>query len=347
MKAGRLSFGIAGCGSAGRGHIGKLLQIPEVWIKAICEPNREQARSARSIITADTGQQVQQYAHFKEMLSQCDVDAIGIFTPHHLHAEQVTEALEKGCHVIVEKPLCITAEEARAILALARRKERLVACCHNMRMIATAMRARKIIREGGIGEVRHVSSLFSQQWVREAQASRRSWRFEPSISGGGHLLDSGSHVLDIVLWCLGLSPVSAFARADESRIGVDVNCSAVIRLEDGVSWTLDVLGECPHEFIVRFYGSKAVLRLEPSVLRRFPVTEDRVKIEEVTVEPGGTDPMTNFARALLGDEKPLCDAESCVDTVRLTQALYESMATGKAIDLKPFELEAESEESEE
>jgi predicted dehydrogenase len=136
---------------------------------------------------------------WRALVDRDDIDIIDICTPGYAHAEMAIAALEAGKHVLCEKPLANSLDEARDMATAARRADRsgvLSMVGFNYRRVPALELARRLIAEGAIGEVRHVRCAYLQDWGAD-ESVPLLWRFESEHAGSGALGDIGSHLIDI------------------------------------------------------------------------------------------------------------------------------------------------------
>jgi len=144
---------------------------------------------------------------WRELLTRDDIDVIDICTPGHTHAEIAIAALRAGKHVLCEKPLANTVEEAEAMTAAAE-----AAAEHGVRaMVGFTYRrtpavafARQLVASGRLGTIRHVRGQYLQDWLADENAPL-SWRLDKSLAGSGALGDIGAHVIDMAQFVTGSS----------------------------------------------------------------------------------------------------------------------------------------------
>ncbi len=185
---------------------------------------------------------------FEDLLA-ADLDGLVIATPNALHAEQAIAALEEGVAVFCQKPLGVDASEARAVVEAAREADLLLAVDMSYRHLDAVRR----LREEEIGEVFAVDLVF-----HNAYGPDRAWFYDPGLSGGGCVLDLGTHLVDLALWWLGgpeVRQVSALLRGDPvERYGtaqLELDGGASLRL--ACSWELHAGRDCVFE--ASFYGT--------------------------------------------------------------------------------------------
>lgn len=142
---------------------------------------------------------------WREVIARDDIDIVDVCVPGRLHAEVAIAALEAGKHVIVEKPIANTLDEAErmnlaADAALARGQHAIVN--FNYRRVPAIALAKKLVDDGRLGALRHVRVAYLQDWLADANAPM-SWRLRKEDSGSGALGDLGSHSVDLVQYLTG------------------------------------------------------------------------------------------------------------------------------------------------
>ncbi|MFH1566470.1 MAG: Gfo/Idh/MocA family oxidoreductase, partial [Gemmatimonadota bacterium] len=211
----RIRVGFIGCGGNASGHIGRILEMPETEIVALCDPSQESIRRVHERHAATAALPV--YTDYRELLARVEVDAIEISTPHTTHYDQIMDSLDKGAHVLTEKPMVCSVEHARAVIAKAGQVGRILMVAYQRHLMPHFRFVRNQVRCGELGQIQFISALQDQGWLR---GTRGSWRQQLSLSGGGQLNDSGSHLIDIILWMTGLEPaeVQAYMESFESEV---------------------------------------------------------------------------------------------------------------------------------
>ena len=200
---------------------------------------------------------------WRAVVARDDVDLVDICTPGSSHAEIAIAALEAGKHVLCEKPLANTVDEAAAMVAAAsaassRGVRSMVA--FNYRRVPAIELARRLIADGRLGDVRHVRACYLQDWIADASVPM-SWRLRAEEAGSGSLGDIGSHIVDLAQHLTGQSVTGVSALTEtfvKSRPGGEVNVDDaalfVGRLSGGAVATFEA---------TRFaLGRKNALRIE-------------------------------------------------------------------------------------
>ena len=240
-------------------HVGNLMESGEVEIVGVADPSEKARESLRRRQPAVVG--VPEFECAEELYSSVEFDGVFVGTPHTMHYSHVMGAITKGAHVICEKPLACTPEHTREIAAEARARDLVVTVSYQRRLDGAYTYMRNAIDNGEIGDVQAVSITCGQNW-RHGTAG--SWRQDPALSGGGMLMDTGSHMIDVLLWLAGRNPQSVTAIVDHLGAPVDINSTATVRFEGDVQGQLTIIGDLPTTWVesVLVAGSTGLLRYE-------------------------------------------------------------------------------------
>ncbi len=238
-------LGMIGTGGMGTdGHLAAYRQSPHVEIVAACDVNPENlARAAQRFSIPAT------YTDYREMLVREALDAVDVVTPNDSHAQISLDALGRHINVLCEKPLALNRQQAREMLAVARKSGLVTAVNFSYRNVPAARFIREIIRSGEIGEVYHVIATYNQGWAVDPN-SPRVWRLNKAVSGTGVLGDLGSHLIDLVRWWVGefrsvLGHLKTFITerplpdgSGRAPVDVDDAASFMMELENGATGVL-------------------------------------------------------------------------------------------------------------
>ena len=269
--AGTLRVGVVGTSwFAENFHLAGLESHPRAEVAAICGRDGVKAEA----VAARHGGPVV-FTDYGAMIDSGLVDAVVIATPDDLHREVAIRALGSGLHVLCEKPLSRTADEARDMFRAAEAAGRVHMTMFTWRWMGIFSYAQRLISEGYLGRCRdaHFSMVAGY-----ANDSVYGWRFDPD-RGSGILGDLGSHMIDLARWYVGdVARVSGRLTTDVARPGSDgavmasLNDSATVLLEfgNGAQGTIRVsgarvVGETP-DIEVRLYGDAGSLRLDVDVV---------------------------------------------------------------------------------
>ncbi len=166
------------------------------------------------------------------------MEAVVIVTPNHLHAEPALAALRAGFHVVCDKPLCTTVEDAEALQTAARGSGRVFAVTYNYSGYPMVRQARHLVAAGEIGPVRKVLVEYNQGWLatklEDTGQKQASWRVDPKLAGAGALGDIGTHAEHLVRTITGLSLDALCADVTSFVPGrsIDDDASALLRFKE-------------------------------------------------------------------------------------------------------------------
>ncbi len=193
-----MKVGIIGASFARAAYLPALRHVPDVEVVALASARMESARRAASEFDVPHA-----YDDWAAMLSSHDFDLVCIATPTVLHEVQTLRALERGAHVLCEKPTAMDAAQAARMLRAAEAAGRVHMIDHELRFNPNRMRIAELIAEGALGEIRHVDiSNIGSAWSDPASRPMGDW-WSLAEQGGGRLGANGSHQVDLLRWWLG------------------------------------------------------------------------------------------------------------------------------------------------
>ena len=280
MKTVRIGFIGAGWWATAH-HMPLLESTPGVELAAVC------------CLGMDALEKVQQRFHFsfatestQELLAQ-ELDGVFVCSPHAAHYEHARAALERGFHVLCEKPMTLHASEAWELVDLARAKNLHLLVPYGWNYKPFVGRARQLLREGAIGRIESVAGrmasptkdFFSREMVVPAQF--RGGLFEPDMRtwqvgelGGGYGHGQLTHALGILFWLTDLRAREVNARMSAPNSKVDMYDAATVLFQDGVIGSLHgsatLPNDDPFQIDLHLFGSEGVMFLS--------VAEDRLEV---------------------------------------------------------------------
>ena len=197
------------------------------------------------------------------------IEAVSVVTPNHLHFAAARPFLERGIHVICDKPLTSTPEDALAYADAVRESPALFFLTHNYTGYPMVRQARAMVDAGDLGEIRVVQVEYAQDWLAEAieetGQKQAGWRTDPARSGvGGSVGDIGTHALNLAGFVTGLACTEVLADIDAFVAGraVDDNCHVLLRYAGGAKgmlWCSQVAPGNENALKLRVYGAKGGL----------------------------------------------------------------------------------------
>lgn len=310
-----------GIGGYARYRLGNMLKVPGAQIVALCDPSGEMIDQARKQLPELAS--APSFALPESMYAAVKVDAVVIQSPHKFHFDQIIGAFDHGCHVCCEKPLVANVEQANKVIAARDKAKKVGMVSYQRHMEGPYRLIREIVESKRYGEVRLIQALLCQDWKR---LTKGSWRQSLDISCGGQLNDSGSHMIDILMWSTMLEPEVVMAACDNRGTEVDINSSVIVRFRGGAQGSLCIMGDTPNwnedstisldEATIYLRGGK--LTIHEHAGRTF--TYDRLD--------GIGTPDQHFIEVIQGKAQLQATFEDALKVARLTQAAWESAANG-------------------
>jgi predicted dehydrogenase len=200
-----LNVGLIGAGFMGKAHSLAYAAMPMFFWPAPAMPVRHTIAEATDELAAEAATRFgfqQATGDWRRVVEDPEIDVVDIATPNHLHAQIAIAAAEAGKHIISEKPLARTSEEARAMLDAVTAAGVVHMVAFNYRRTPAIALAKKFIDEGAIGRITNFRGTYLQDWSADPQ-SPLSWRFRKDVAGSGALGDIATHVIDLARYLVG------------------------------------------------------------------------------------------------------------------------------------------------
>ena len=335
--------GLIGTGFIGDIHAAAFKSVPEAEVVAVASPPPGQAKAfagERGIPKA--------FQDYRDLLALKEVDVVTLGIPNYLHAPVAIDAAKAGKHVICEKPLCRTLEEADRMIDACRKAGVLLMYAEELCFAPKYVRARQLAEEGALGRV------FLVKQSEEHFGPHMPWFWDVEKSGGGVLLDMGCHSIEYARWLFGKPKVKSvfagmgtYVHGDKTK-GED-HSFCIVEYEGGRtalaenSWAKQggVDDRC------EIYGSKGFTRadlLRGSSLLTYSETGYGYAVEKAATTQGYTftmfeelwnygfpQEMAHFVRCVQGKETPVETGEDGREVLKIIYAAYESAGTGRRI----------------
>jgi predicted dehydrogenase len=327
-----VSWGVLSTAKIGREKVIPAMQKSEVSrIDAIASRDPDTAKRVAAALGIPKS-----YASYEALLADPSIEAIYNPLPNHLHVPWTIRAMEAGKHVLCEKPVALTAEEARLLLAARERTGRIIAEAFMVRQNLQWLRAREIARSGAIGEVRAIQTFFS--YFLDDPTNIRN---KADIGGGG-LMDIGCYAIATARYIFGAEPVRVVGTIDrDPSMHTDRLTSALAEFPGNRHLTFTCATQLsPYQRVV-IVGTKG--RVE--VLVPFNAPPDRpcrivvddgcdlsgggARVEEFAVVDQYTLQGDAFSRVILGEAKLEYPIEDAVLNMRAIDAVFRSAETGR------------------
>lgn len=329
----KVRIGIIGCGGMSRYH-GRnwTTEVPEAQIVALCDTRKENLERYQRELFEPLNQKPPAFADYRQMLSKVDLDGVMIVTPHDQHYEQAVAALDAGGHVLLEKPMVINVEQARKLVAHAKKAKRILSVGWQGSYCAEHLYIRDLLVRGELGEIGSVDTFVTQNWLKSTSGT---WRQDPKLAGAGFAFDTGSHLFQAMLYLSDLHPTEVFAVTDNRGAAVEITAAALIRYDNGAMGTAICNGDSPKfEEGIHVAGTRGAVRTSVygGRLEQWDARGQAICYPPVQPVPSM---YQNFVDCILDRAQSPCPAIWGLRQALLMEALYESARTGKPVKVQP------------
>ena len=346
----KLRVGVVGTGF-GRYHMEGYSELEDVEICAICDLNRPEAEQFAEQYGAS-----QVYEDYREMFAVPELDAVSIAVPNRLHAPMTIAALNKGKHVLVEKPMATSPKDARAMVSAARRAGKRLMVEQAMRFTPEVQLLRAYYDRGEFGHVYYARGTWIRRkgWPRlnfepGGTMGRGEWFIRKDDAGWGALGDIGVHFVDLAWYLMGCpKPVTvsgstwnavstAILKQKKMPCEVEEMACGFVRFDNGSALVIEVSWDSHNEPVeqCRIYGDKGGGGLFPA---KFYRGQDITETIELDTHYGGFPVQTaydHFVDCIRHPKKKMiASGEEIVQIVNILDGLTRSAQTGREVRLK-------------
>jgi len=315
----QVKLGLIGAGRISQTYAQVLASVDFARLTAVADVRPGIAQSTAADLDAEA------YESHTELLEKSGVEAVIICTPPATHTEISIDALTKGVHVMCEKPLAISLSDAHRMLEVASQSGAVITMASKFRYVDDVARARSVMTSGILGDIVLIENTFASR----VDMSQR-WNSDPTVSGGGVLIDNGTHSVDVIRHLMGpIKEVMAVEGRRAQGLAVEDTAQLFLRSESGVRATVDLSWSIDKErdTYLDIYGSEGTIRVgwRESKYRQTSspnwVTFGRGydKVQAVT------DQMRNFCRSFTDGEPLRITPEDALASVEVIEAAYSSM----------------------
>jgi UDP-N-acetylglucosamine 3-dehydrogenase len=350
MEGGMMVVRVAviGCGKiAERASLPNLINYrKKAQIKVLCDIEESKAKSLKEKFAL---RGVDIVKDWKKVITRGDIDVIFINTPNYLHEEMVIGAAKNKKHVLVEKPISITAKAADNMVKAAKTNGIYLMVEQTQRFDPVHQAAKKVLDSGMLGKIHNIRGRIGHAGPEYWSEGKAHWFYDKAKSGGGAMIDIGVHITDLVRWFAGKSITEVFAtiRTIEKNVKVDDNATVLFKFEDGgkgeieCSWTTR-----PYEVTTSVYGSKGKMMTAIGTEKPVKVViaktrrgdDPNCSLEEIYPEIGTGSGWENavhyFIDCVIAKKKPFVSGEEGRETMRVINAAYESNAKGRWVKVR-------------
>jgi len=357
-----IRFGLIGLGNIGTLHYSYLSEIQGARLTAVCDIDESRFKSlgAKKDFDHDTtgvkglDKDIETFRDYRAMLDSGKVDAIIVAVPHYFHPEMSIEAFKRGIHVICEKPVAITAREARMMNQAYQDSNVVFSAMFQMRTEPAFIKLKEIIGDGTLGAIRRINWIITNWFRTQSYYDSGGWRGTWTGEGGGVLMNQCPHNLDMFQYLFGM-PVKLTAMAYLGKwhdVTVEDDISVIMEMENGatasfVTTTADTPGTNRLEIAAEngklvleggrmlFYKTEAPVQeiVDHSEKGFYSGQVEKIDIE-IEPKPAGHKYITqNVVNAILGKEQLIAPGTEGIKSVQLANAMLLAGLKGKQVEV--------------
>ena len=322
-----LKCGVIGAGILGKVHLRACRQYPRAEPVAICDINEDRANEAAE----EFG--VEAYTEYEEMLGKADLDVVHVATPDFAHRDPVVKSLKAGKHVLVEKPMATSMEDANAIMEAVQKNPGKLMVNFSNRWNVPHHNAKQIIDNGELGDLKHAYARLSNTTYVPTQMLSWSSKSSPTM----FLLP---HMVDLVRWFFSAEAKTVYAAKTEGvlkSMGIDTHdtMTAIVNFDNGAvacfetSWILPESLPFLVDHYVKLIGSKGTTYVDTTqhMLRKFAADAEYVRKTDTMFGYGrgfSYDSIYHFLECILEDKEPISNEVDGLMNTAVLCAMLES-----------------------
>ncbi|MEG0834667.1 MAG: Gfo/Idh/MocA family oxidoreductase [Christensenellaceae bacterium] len=333
QKHEKLKSVIIGCGNIFLMHAAPICTSDYAYLCAVCDIKQERAQTAAKKFNCKA------YTDYQTMLDVEQPDVVHVCTPHYLHAPIAIAALAHGCHVLCEKPMAISLEDADKMLNAAQNAQKTLAIIFQNRYNPGSQLIKDFLTNGRLGDILAGRMLLT--WNRSMEYYAKSdWKGTLDKEGGGVLIDQAIHTLDLMRWfmdrpVIGVS--ASVANRAHPSIAVEDTAEGCIEFDKGIYGAF---------YVMNYFSTDAPVRLELECTNGKAIMEGprgTVNLNNGFTASADNDPLNmfeygdvksywgtshikqinNFYKSILGEERLYITAEDAYKTQKLLCEIYD------------------------
>lgn len=337
-----MNLAIVGCGFVAKKHAKAIANISDANLVAVCDPVKEN----RDYFVKNYG--AVPYASLDDLLERETIDIVSICTPTGLHAPLTIQAAEAKKHIILEKPMAMTLEEADQILRVVKANDVKLSVVLPNRYRPAAQTLKHLLQENRLGKISHINAIVN--WNRDqSYYDQATWRGTKALDGGA-LMNQSIHNLDLMLWLID-EPVKEVFSMEATRlrqIEVEDVSNGLVRFESGILGLVQAATTVyPKNFeeSITIFGEKGTVKIGGPQALHFKhleianMTNEELEALKQKIEadplglPGHQRIIEDMIKAVQQDQDPLITGHEARKSLALVLALYESAKLNQPISL--------------
>jgi predicted dehydrogenase len=315
----KLRFGIVGAGAVSQGYSQAFEHCEEAKVIAIADCRIEAAE------TMAERMQCRSYTDFERMVQECDLDAAIVCTPPVTHPDICIRLAENGVNVLCEKPFSIDEHGAQKMLDAAQKSGIKMTMASKFRYVDDVVRAKSIVASGALGDLILFENVFA---TRVDMASR--WNSRPEISGGGVIIDNGTHSVDLMRYFLGpLAEVHVLEGRRSQGLMVEETAALFVRSLSGVICSIDLSWSMTkqRDSYLDIYGSRGAISIGWKKSSHLDFSRGTWEVfgHGYNKVQAFRSQIDNFAKAIRNEEPLSITSQDALASVRMIESAYEAL----------------------
>ncbi|MBD2179052.1 Gfo/Idh/MocA family oxidoreductase [Pseudanabaena sp. FACHB-1998] len=319
MSNSKLKFGLVGAGAIAQSYIQAFETTEIAQLVGIADVDLSRAQALSTKLGCES------FESYQAMADKLELDAAIVCTPPITHLEICQHLLGRKINVLCEKPLSVSSESAKLMLEAAKKSGVILTMASKFRYVEDVIQAKQIVASGILGEI----VLFENAFTGRVDMSKR-WNSQPQISGGGVLIDNGTHSVDIMRYFLGnLSEIQIVEGKRIQNLEVEDTVQIFVKSEIGVRGNIDLSWSISKdlESYIRIYGSQGTISIgwKESKYRQASSNEWTVFGKGYNKVQAFRSQIENFTKAIRNEEPLLITAEDGLASVEAIESAYAAM----------------------
>jgi dTDP-4-amino-4,6-dideoxygalactose transaminase/predicted dehydrogenase len=314
----KIRIGIIGCGQMGEWHWDAYRKNPNVECVAFVDTDRSRAERFVSKTPGNI------YTDYREMIKQEKLDGVSICTLPSTHHPIVMDLLNAGVHVLCEKPLAMSVDEARAMTQKANEKNLRLLTAFKFRFFDEVQEAKAILQKGSLGKILNFRVMIGGQTDMAG-----TWFVNKDLSGGGVVIDNGPHAFDLVRYLLGDIDSVRAQVGHYQDLPVEDTAQLACRLKNGGTGTVDISWNLPtpSKNYCEIYGEEGTILLDFSGLTyKFKTwNEWKVLPNKASNKEAFNRQIDHFINAIAGTPASVTTNEDGLKAQELIELAYKSL----------------------
>ena len=330
----KFGFGIFGCGMIASIHAEAIREIDSAELIGVADVVAANAEKMAEKCSCEV------FADYEAMLSDPRVDIVCICTPSGFHADNALQALGHGKHVILEKPMAITVEDADRVVNAVRESGCHLTVISQMRFSEDVQKVKKLLKENAFGKLAFCD-LYMKYWRDPSYYASSNWRGTFKFDGGGALMNQGIHGVDLIMYLVGEAKLlKGRVKTRIHDIEVEDTAVAVLEYENGAIGVIEGSTSAYPGFDrrIEIQGDKGYVMLKENHITELMINGEQIPVEvEEKAASGSSDPSAigsyyhalqfrNMIETIRGNESLLVNAEDGRRAIKMILDIYKSSA---------------------